>query len=86
MPAETLSLAERSTGEILSQRPNTITVFCPMRFSPAGGFDPESDLALNLSSTLGPEIDPHRTTPTELAGMCGEGTSQGHGQSTEKRC
>ena len=46
-----------------------------------------TDMVLNLSLTIVPEIDPHRTGLTELAGIAGiymEATSQRHGLSTEK--
>jgi hypothetical protein len=44
-------------------------------------------MVLNLCSTVVPEIDPHRTAPTELPEIAGkdlELTSQSHALSTEK--
>jgi hypothetical protein len=58
--------------------------FLERGFHRRGGFDPDTDIVLNLCLTIVPEIDPHRTGPTELAGMYMEGTRQRHGLSTEK--
>jgi len=44
-----------------------------------------TDIVLNLCSTIVPEIDPHRTVPTELAGIAVEELGQTYVLSTEKR-
>ena len=44
-----------------------------------------TDMVLNLCSTIVPESDPHRTAPTELVGLSVEIAGQSHGLSMEKR-